>query len=244
MSCAAWKKKSSSPFLLLLRYLKPELKALPRWVTKWRGGFGKGGRKKHVLCAWFCSTWVGTAHGRRLSQPSVSQGMLSCLPRPGAEPLEIPPRRAAPATDITTAPEARGIHCAWACRGLEALRWSPKPTGAWASLQPKELSCHQLWGTRRKKMGRMVSFWKPSFPVHKWPGEQQRALPGFLSCSATTQDLWQQNYSRSSQGPLSPLQAAGLQSLLTEGSEILRSQHQLQGRLSVHSVSSWHTKSQ
>lgn len=159
------KNKSSSPFLLLLRYPELELGALPRWGTKRRGGFGEGGRKKHVLlCAWFCSTWVGTAHGRRLSQPSVSQGMLSCLPRPGAEPLEIPPRRAAPATNITAAPEACRIHCAWACRGLEALRWSPQPTGAWASLQPKEFSLPSAMGNWEEENGKDGVILKAQLP--------------------------------------------------------------------------------
>lgn len=76
------KKKSSSLFFLLLRYLKPEVWVFSRWITKRRGGAGKKGRKKHgLLCAWLWSTWVGTAHGRRLSQPSVSQGNAFTSPQ-------------------------------------------------------------------------------------------------------------------------------------------------------------------
>lgn len=83
---------------LLLRYVQLEkiLQSFlsPAQVSEARGlslltldnkmerGLGEKGRKKHVLlCAWFCSTRAGSAHGRRLSQPSVSQGNALMSPQ-------------------------------------------------------------------------------------------------------------------------------------------------------------------
>lgn len=78
----------------------PELWISPLWITTRRGECVKRRKKHAVLHAWFCSSQVGTARGRRRSQPSVSQGTLPRLHGLGAEPSELPPLETPPVTAV------------------------------------------------------------------------------------------------------------------------------------------------
>lgn len=159
-------KKSSSSFSLLLRYLKPELWAFLCWITKWRAGvWGQRKEKVHTaICTVLFHPGRHSPREKAVSALSISEKGSHVSPDEEHSLWKSHPKGQAPATNITAASEAHQIDCAWAGRGLEALPWSPQPTGAQPCLQRKEFSFHQPKGIGERKMRTMVSFRKPTFP--------------------------------------------------------------------------------